>query len=47
MFFSRDEKVSSAEHTLPSGCHGQYLIARVFTRRAGEYPDYREIERTR
>lgn len=46
-FFSRDEKVLSDKHVLAGGYCGQYLIAGVFTRRAREYPDYREKERTR
>lgn len=35
-FFSRDEKVLSDEYALRGGYCGQYLIARVFTRRARE-----------
>ena len=46
-FFSRDETVLSDKYPLPGGYCGQYLIARVFRRRAREYPDYREKERTR
>lgn len=45
-FFSRDEKVLAELYAVPGGYSRQYPIVRVFTRRAREYPDYREKERT-